>query len=141
MQNQLTSITLTNNQKQLLVRMQMAPTPLLAGKEVRNGQQSMEAARVLIDLGLIEYGDEKANVTDLGKQQMRDENLIDQSDQLTPYGDQVKNSQTAGTQTAPPPESQEPSASPSPSAPTDSADNTWESFDLLRTLNNSIITD
>lgn len=135
MQNVLTNVTLNDNQKQLLVRIQSAATPLLAGKECRNGQESMEAAKVLIDLGLITYSNEECVITDVGTNKMTDENLIDDSGQLTPYGTEVKaNSKSnTGAATAPPPPPQ-----PTGSEKTAGAD-PFESFGLLRDLNKRIM--
>ena len=129
--NVLTNVSLNTNQKQLLVRMMSAATPLLAGKEVRNGSEAMTAAKVMIDLGLISYNNEEAVITDTGLQKMKDENLIDQSNQLTQYGNSLVSSGSAGNATAPPPEPQTP----------DDGLPSLESFSLIRDLSSRAITE
>ncbi len=138
MQNKLTNVTLTMNQKQLLVRIMSAPTPMLAGKEVRNGHQSMEAAKILLDLGLITYSNEEATITNIGTSKMKDENITDDAGQLTPYGNELKSQSSTGAKTAPPPAPQPSSDEQSPTSD-GGPDSTWESFNLLRNLNDRII--
>jgi len=144
--NVLTNINLTDNQKQVLVKIQAAATPLMGGREARNGTQYIEATKILIDLGLITYANDEATVTDAGRNAMRQENLIDDADQLTPHGQQQQQVKPNGVLTAPPPDAQAPSpqkpededpfASPDedPFAAPGGDENPFESFNLLKDL-------
>lgn len=138
MENTLTNVTLTDQQKQLLVKIITAATPHAAGKEVRNGQQAMEAAKTLIDLGIINYSNDEVTVTDAGKGYMRDENLIDDTEQLTQYGQQLQGQDPSGDLTAPPPPPQasaeQPTEDPAEDDIFDDLPKT-ESYDLLSIIN------
>ena len=141
--NKLTNVSLTDSQKQVLSKVISAATPLMGGREARNGRQYVEATKVLINLGLMTYKNDQAEVTDAGKQVMKQENLIDDSDQLTQRGNQMKMAKPDGVLTTPPPAAQNP-APAAPGADSGKTDDSifdipsFESFDLLKDLTKRI---
>lgn len=82
-------ISPTNHQKQVLTKIIAAATPQLAATEVSKGRQLVAARDMLIKLGLIKIDDNKAEVTDLGKEVMTNQNLIDNMGSLTPEGEKI----------------------------------------------------
>lgn len=93
----------------------------------------VEARDTLEKLGLLTYDENKgtSEVTDEGKEVMRKENLIDDSDTLTPEGN--KYASHGATNTAPPPAENIPG--PEGEGTGDSADLSLEGFNILQTTN------
>lgn len=84
------TVKLTTSQKQTLVRIFTSPTPELAKAETEFGEKNIAAAEILKDLGVIEVDGETAVVTDEGKELMKQQGLIDDTDQLTADAEQFK---------------------------------------------------
>lgn len=86
----LTSIRLTDNQKKVLTRILNAPTEQLGYEAVTTEKKAITAGNILSKLGLLtlDAANNKAIVTDAGKEVMRNENLIDDSDELTDEGNE-----------------------------------------------------
>lgn len=84
------SIKLTTSQKQLLIRVLTSPTPELAKAETEFGEKNIAAGELLSNLGIIDLNDSTATVTDDGKELMRKQGLIDDSDQLTAEAEKYK---------------------------------------------------
>jgi hypothetical protein len=138
MQNEITSLSLSDSQKMLLAKIQAAPTPLAGGDEVKNGPKAMETAKILIDLGLIEYNDNQAQVADKASEIMVQNNITDESGELSQYGQQLVSMQWDGStpSTQPPPEPQQ-QAQPAEGGDDEFSDldASFESFDLLSVIN------
>lgn len=79
----------TNNQKKVLAKIIAAPTPEVAASEISQGRALVTARDMLAKLGLITIEDNKASVTDLGEEIMRNQNIIDDARQLTPDGEKL----------------------------------------------------
>lgn len=87
----LTTIHLSDIQKEVLAKVKASPTSQVAWEEVTNAahdvDQNFAAARdVLGNLGLLEVGDGTLEVTNKGEDVMRDENLTDDMGELTDEG-------------------------------------------------------
>lgn len=63
-----------------------APTPQVAATEISRGQNLLAARDMLVRLGLLSVGDNEAFVTPQGEEIMRNQNLIDETGELTPEG-------------------------------------------------------
>lgn len=92
---------LSSIQKEVLAKIIAAPTPSLAWEAVTANvasdvERNFTAARkVLEDLGLISRNDEyELEVTETGKQAMKDAYLIDDREQLTNVGQQLATKNT-----------------------------------------------
>ena len=84
----LSTIHLSDMQKSVLSKIIGSATPETAIEEISDGRNMVANRDILIDLKLIQTTEKDAVVTDAGKEVMRDENLIDDSDQLTQDGQQ-----------------------------------------------------
>jgi hypothetical protein len=94
----LPTVSLTANQKRVLAKIAAAPTPKVAGEEI-SGDQNLAGARdQLAHLGAIEFVAGEASMTDKGQQLARDSNVVDDSGQLTPDGEQLAYTDAAGKQ-------------------------------------------
>lgn len=76
----------TNNQKKVLTKIIAAATPETAARDISQGRQLVAARDMLLRLNLIALSDGKAEVTDAGKDVMRNQNLIDAGGSLTDEG-------------------------------------------------------
>ena len=106
----LTTIHLTDNQKQVLAQITAAATPTLAHERASAGRNIIGARDILVDLKLIELTTNSALVTDIGKKVMQDENLIDDTGELTNDGNKFANMGS---------DQEQPSQQPSTDAPMD----------------------
>lgn len=84
------TVNLTAHQKEVLVRIYTSPTPEIAKAETEFDEKNIAAADMLHDLEAIEITDEGAKVTATGIDLMRQQGLIDDSDQLTQEAEQYK---------------------------------------------------
>lgn len=130
----LTTLELTDMQKQVLGKIMIAPTPSVAAQNIAKDQKMITARDILSHLGLIEVSDENgASVTDKGKQVMTDQGLMDQSGGLTDegnkfaYGDSGKPSSQAPVPQPPEEDLDDVLGSDESQMPT-------ESFNLLKDL-------
>lgn len=85
------TIHLSDTQKSVLATVKAAPTPQLGFEALMKSPEDIDdnvtAARdTLADLGLITLGDGTIELTDEGEQVMQDENLTDETGELTPDG-------------------------------------------------------
>jgi hypothetical protein len=82
----LTGIHPTENQKRVLATIIASPSPKVAGEKI-SGDENMVAARnILMKLGVITFSGGNAELTDKGQQIAQDENIADESGQLTDTG-------------------------------------------------------
>ena len=82
----LNTIRPTTFQKQVIAMIADAPTPKLAAAHLSDNQNITAARDLLAKLGVITFSDSEAQLTDKGQQLATDENIIDQSGQLTDDG-------------------------------------------------------
>lgn len=82
----LTNIRLTTHQKMVLAKIINAQTDHIAGEEVSNGRKIVAARNVLMKLGLVNFNNGRASLTNKGMQAARDEGLIDETGNLTDEG-------------------------------------------------------
>lgn len=87
----LTTIHLSDIQKEVMAKVKTAPTEQVAWEEISNTaseiDQNFAAARDMLgDLGLLTIGDGELSVTDKGEEVMKDENLVDEMGELTDEG-------------------------------------------------------
>ena len=87
----LRSLRLTTNMQKVMAKILAAPTPAAAAAEISKGQNLVAARDILMKIGLITYKEQpdEATVTDQGQQVLRDENITDESGQLTDQGQQL----------------------------------------------------
>ena len=84
----LTTIRLSDVQKMVMTKIIGSATPETAHEEISDGRNLVAARNILGKLGLIEFTEGTAAVSAEGKKVMKDENLIDDSEQLTSDGQQ-----------------------------------------------------
>lgn len=116
----LTNIHLTSHQKRALATVFAASSSSLAYEHITNGPHNlMAAAKILDKLGLlIIHGDDEITITEAGKEVMRSEGLLDDTDTLTDEGQKVMK-----------PKEEEPGAPPEEQLPP------MESFTLMKEIN------
>lgn len=90
----LTTVHLSDLQKEVLAKVHAAPTPQVAWEEISGAaaivDDNLAAARdVLGNLGLMVVGDGTLEVTPNGEEVMKDENLIDDMGELTEQGQEL----------------------------------------------------
>ena len=83
------NIRLTNTQKKVMAIILSSPTEKLAADAISSGRSILVARDLLMKMGLIEYRDGSATVTEDGKDLLRSINIIDDSDMLTPAGEEA----------------------------------------------------
>lgn len=84
----LNSVRLSDNQKRVIAKIIAAPTPKVAAEEISNGVNLKQARDALVDLQLVKQSlNDHAGLTDKGRQLAQEENLADESGQLTPDGE------------------------------------------------------
>ena len=92
----LSSIHPSNNQRRVLAKIIASPTPKVAGEQLEHDQNMTAARDALIKLGLVNNDDHQVTLTDKGTQLAQDENIIDQSGQLTYKGKQLASTNPDG---------------------------------------------
>jgi predicted transcriptional regulator len=98
-------IKLTQTQKVVMLTIKTASSSRVAYHEITNTENDIGATDILVDLELIEINDQSGTVeiTDKGLQVLKDEQLIDDSDQLTTMGQKLlPTDDNANTSTQPP---------------------------------------
>lgn len=83
----LTNVRLSDSQKIVMARAIIAETPQIAYENINEGINLRAAALELHKLGLLNYDADDTYVTESGKDVLRDENIIDETDQLTEDGE------------------------------------------------------
>ncbi len=74
------------HQKIVLSKTKAAATPQVAASEISKDRHLVTARNMLVRLGLLALGDNKAIVTQQGEEVMKAQNLIDETGSLTPEG-------------------------------------------------------
>jgi len=82
------NISLSHTQKYVLAKLIASPTPLTAYESVSNGRNVVAARDQLTGLGLMQYQENEAVISDSGMEAMREENLVDDMGNLTDEGEQ-----------------------------------------------------
>jgi hypothetical protein len=90
----------TDNQKKVLTQIKAAPTPQVAAAEISKGTNLLAARDMLIRLGLVELRDNEAYITPAGEEIMRNQNLADESGNLTPEGEKYAYDEKLKTKTS-----------------------------------------
>lgn len=116
----------TANQKRVLAKIAAAPTPAVAAQEISKDANLVAARNMLMKLGMITLGDGQAALSDKGTQVATEENIIDQSGQLTQQGQQLAYTNSKGTP------DKDQAGKPGQQPPT--SDISLESFSLLKQL-------
>lgn len=123
----------TANQKRVLAKIVASPTPTVAAEQISNDANIVAARNMLMKMGIITLANNEAALTDRGKEVATDENIIDQSGQLTSTGEKLAYTDTNGMddddnagQLTPPTDSAEP--------PPPGGDIPFESVSLLKQL-------
>ena len=95
----LNSVRLSDNQKRVIAKIIAAPTPKVAAEEISNGVNLKQARDTLVDLGIVmQTLDDHAELTDAGRKLAQDENLTDESGQLTPDGERYAHTSETGAE-------------------------------------------
>lgn len=99
----LTSIHLSDIQKEVLAKVKAAPNTTMAWEEIIGVSADVDnnyaAARdVLGNLGLLKVGDGELEVTQKGEEVMKDSNLIDDMGELTDVGRELASNNTQQAQ-------------------------------------------
>ena len=130
----LTGIHPTENQKRVLAKIIAAPNPKVAGEEISGDENMIAARNILMKLGVITFSAGTAELTDKGQQIAQDENIADESGELTDAG----NALVYGEEGAPPQQqsTEMPPEQPGELPPSEPSGNPLglESFSLLRQL-------
>lgn len=77
----------SDNQKRVLAKIAAAPTPKVAGEEISKDANMVAARNMLMKLQVITFNNGEAEMTQSGVQISQDEDIIDQSGQLTKTGE------------------------------------------------------
>lgn len=82
------NLRLTEFQKKVLAKIKAAPTPKVAGEEISSGEQLVAARDALLKFNpsLIEFIRGEASLTSYGEKVLKDENIVDDTNGLTPVG-------------------------------------------------------
>lgn len=83
----LNTIRLTNNQKRVIARIAAAPTAKVASEKISSDQNIITARNELMKLGLITFNPSQATITNKGQLIAQQENILDDTGQLTPEGE------------------------------------------------------
>lgn len=86
---QLDTIALTSNQKRVIAKILAAPTPSVAGEEISGDQNLIAARNQLTRIGAIQVLGDEATLTDVGERLAREDNITDESGELTPDGQEL----------------------------------------------------
>ena len=82
----MSSVHPTNSQLRVFAKISASATPKVAGEEVSKDVNVVAARNMLVRLGLITLNNGEAELTQQGSQVAQDENIIDQTGQLTQRG-------------------------------------------------------
>lgn len=86
----------TTNQKRVLAKIVAAPTATVAAEEISKDANIVSARNMLMKLGMINFANNEASLTQQGTQVATEENIIDQGGQLTPQGQELAYTDTMG---------------------------------------------
>jgi len=92
------TVRLTDHQKEVLVKIYTSATPELARAETEFDEKNIVAAEILMDLDAISEDETGIQVTQAGIELMRQQGLLDDSDNLTQEAEQYKTSDNINTQ-------------------------------------------
>lgn len=90
----LTTIRLSGVQKSVLAKIVAAATPEVGYEQISNGRNFVAARDILKKLGLIDFSEGTASMTEAGNKVMKDENLMDDTGQLTSDGQSYVEAET-----------------------------------------------
>ena len=130
----LSTVHLSDTQKVVITKIIASPTEQVAIEEISKGRNLVAAKEALVNLGLIEVSDNSITVTNIGHQVMADENLTDESGELTSTGQKyaaVQKPNDLKTVNAP-----EPATNPDISGDDDLA---MEGIDLFRSIDRNVL--
>lgn len=125
----------TTFQKQVLAHITGAPTPKLAAANIATNRNLMAARDMLAKLGIITYSDAGAALTDKGITLATEENITDETGQLTDEGSKLiapPGQEQPGQEQQPPADPT--NIEPGPDATGVGGDVSLESFSLLKEL-------
>jgi len=141
----LTTLQLSGVQKTLLAKITAAATPEVAYEQISDGRNFVANRDTLKRLGLISFEEGSASVTEAGKKVMRDENLMDPSDQLTKDGQQyvqvenpndiIRSKSGTSVADADRPEADSGADEDAPDNLDDDTGKAFEGFSLLKSIN------
>lgn len=136
----LTTLHLSDVQKEVLAKVKAAPTPHVAWSDViaadRYWDGNFASARdTLGNLGLLEVGDGELELTDKGTEVMKDENLVDETGELSQQGKELASIDREA-------KPEQPEAMPNGAEPDvmaqDDAEFPMESLKLIRQINEKL---
>lgn len=79
----------TTFQRQVLAHIAAAQSPKIAAENISKNQNLVAAREILAKLGLITFSDRAATITDTGLRLAVEENITDESGELTDVGQQL----------------------------------------------------
>jgi hypothetical protein len=86
----LTNVRLTQHQMKVLAMILASPEGIVPDEDISKGPNLTQARKILTKLGLITHdGDNKYSVSDTGQAVAKDENIVDDTGQLTELGNQL----------------------------------------------------
>ena len=90
----LSTIHLSDIQKEVLAKVKAAPNSHMAWEVIQNTESSIDdnfagARDALADLGLLDVQDGTVEITQLGQEQMTKENITDETGELTDSGNEL----------------------------------------------------
>jgi len=91
----LSTVHLTDIQKEVLVKIHQAPSPTVADEQISKGRNYVAARQLLAKLDLVDTAEDNLVVTDTGLDVMKDEGLVDDAGELTEQGNKYA---TKGTE-------------------------------------------
>ena len=91
-----TPFELTENQKRVLCKVFISPTPTLALEEISDDTHLISARDMMVEKGFLDINETEASLTDDGKELMLDHNLINNNDELTEDGKFYAGSDSSG---------------------------------------------
>lgn len=92
----------TQNQKRVLAIIAGSANAKVAGEQITGDANLVSARNLMMKLGLITFSNGEATLTDKGQQTAKEENITDDSGQLTDAGSQLVGGQAAAPQSQPP---------------------------------------
>lgn len=118
----------SQNQKAVLAKIAAAPTPKVAGEQISRGENLVSARNMLMKLGMVTFANGEAQLTQQGQKIAQEENIVDQSGQLTELGQKLAFGDQPQPQQAAPQPPMDAAAPPAQGEPT------LEQFSLLKQL-------
>lgn len=101
----LTNVRLTQHQMKVLALIAASPEGIVPDEDISKDRNMTAARQLLTKLGLITNdGEDKYSISETGQQVAKDENVVDESGQLTELGNKLAFGDDAEGGEAPPPE-------------------------------------